>query len=151
MNFLVLKKGSLILFIIGFLALSIGAVWILLPRESYPTVTMNGENSNVQVIQLVTGEFSSSTEDGKEIEAYRWDPGTVVVDKGEEIQFRIYGVNGAAHPFHIEGTDIKGIVKKGEESVFNVTFDKKGTYRLVCEAHETIEKNGPMIGYIVVK
>ncbi|WP_409250948.1 cupredoxin domain-containing protein [Bacillus sp. SCS-153A] len=151
MKFVVLKKGSLILFIIGFLALSLGVVWMMMPKDSYPTVTMNGENPNVQVIQLVTGEFATETEDGQEIEAYRWDPGTIVVDKGKEVQFRIYGVNGKAHPFYIEGTDIKGTVKKGEESIFNVTFDKKGTYRLVCQAHETIEKNGPMIGYIVVK
>ncbi|WP_456274474.1 cupredoxin domain-containing protein [Bacillus sp. AK031] len=151
MKFVVLKKGSLILFIIGFVALSLGAVWMLLPRESYPTVTMNGENPDVQVIKLVTGEFSSTTDSGEEIEAYRWDPGTIVVDKGKEIQFRIYGVNGNSHPFYIEGTDVRGTVKKGEESVFNVTFDKKGTYKLVCEAHPTIEKNGPMIGYIVVK
>jgi plastocyanin len=151
MKFIVLKKGSLILLIIGFAALSLGAAWMLMPKESYPTVTMNGDNPNVQVIELVTGEFSSEMEDGKKIESYRWDPGTIVVDKGKEVQFRIYGVNGKAHPFHIEGTDVKGTVKKGEESVFNVTFDKKGTYKLVCDTHDTIEKNGPMIGYIVVK
>lgn len=151
MKFVVLKKGSIILFIIGFIALSLGAVWMMYPEDSYPTVTMAGESSNVQVIQMVTGEFSSETENGEEIESYRWDPGTIVVEKGKEVQFRIFGVNGMAHPFYIEGTDVRGTVKKGEESIFNVTFDKKGTYRLVCETHETIENNGPMIGYIVVK
>ncbi|MGD6967069.1 cupredoxin domain-containing protein [Rossellomorea vietnamensis] len=151
MKFVVLKKGSLILFIFGFIALSLGAVWMMFPKESYPTVSMNGESSSVQVIQMVTGEFSSETESGEKIESYRWDPGTIVVEKGKEVQFRILGINGMAHPFYIEGTDVRGTVKKGEESVFNMTFDKKGTYRLVCETHESIENDGPMIGYIVVK
>ncbi|WP_240189951.1 hypothetical protein [Bacillus sp. P14.5] len=114
MKFFVFKKGSLILFIMGFIALSLGAFWMLMPKESYPTVTMSGDNPNVQVIEMVTGEFSSETESGEKIESYRWDPGTIVVEKGKEVQFRIYGVNGRAHPFYIEGTDVRGTVKKGK-------------------------------------
>uniref|UniRef100_A0A1S2LIR3 EfeO-type cupredoxin-like domain-containing protein n=2 Tax=Anaerobacillus isosaccharinicus TaxID=1532552 RepID=A0A1S2LIR3_9BACI len=96
-------------------------------------------NSEELVINIITTEFESETEDGKEIEVYRWDPGTVFVPKGKE------------HPFYIEGTDISGKVKKGEETRVKVRFDKKGIYRIVCTAHETIEQNGPMIAYIVVK
>lgn len=102
------------------------------------------------VIHMVTGEFKAKTKDGKEIEAYRWDPGTIFVPKGKEVTLSIYGVNGELHPFYIEGTSIKGNVKKGEETRVKVKFDKEGIYRIVCTAHETIEQNGPMIGYIVV-
>ncbi|HWO98923.1 MAG TPA: cupredoxin domain-containing protein [Bacillus sp. (in: firmicutes)] len=102
------------------------------------------------VINMVTGEFKSTTEDGKEIEAYRWDPGTIYIPKDQPVKLSIYGVNGKEHPFHIEGTDIKGIVKKGQETVLDLRFSKEGIYRLICETHPTIEHNGPMIAYIVV-
>lgn len=100
-------------------------------------------------INMVTGEFKSS-KDGKEIEAYRWDPGTIYVPKGEVVKLSIYGVNGEEHPFYIEGTDIKGKVKKGEETVINLNFKKEGIYRLICTTHHDIEHSGPMVAYIVV-
>lgn len=108
-------------------------------------------NSEELVIHIITTEFESETEDGKEIEVYRWDPGTVFVPKGKDVTFSFYGVKGKEHPFFIEGTDVSGNVKKGEETRVKVRFDKKGIYRIVCTAHETIEQNGPMIAYIIVK
>ncbi|MFC3885859.1 cupredoxin domain-containing protein [Bacillus songklensis] len=101
-------------------------------------------------INMVTGEFKSTTDDGKEIEAYRWDPGTIYVPKKQPVKLSIYGVNGKAHPFYIEGTNIKGTVKKGEETVLELHFTKEGIYRLICKTHLDIEHNGPMIAYIVV-
>lgn len=117
------------------------------------TIPATGQVTNPEkqiTINLVTGEFAGKTEDGTEIEAYRWDPGTIVVPKGEDITFSIYGVNGKEHPFMIEGTDYKGTVQKGKETVFHAKFEEEGTYRLICLTHSSIEKNGPMIGYIVV-
>jgi plastocyanin len=149
MKFIVLKKGSVVLLIVALVIISIGTIWFLLPDNSYPTVSMDGK-PNKQVIQLVTGEFKSETDDGKEIEVYRWDPSTIFVEKGEEVELRILGVNGHEHPFYIEGTDVKGTVQKGKETVVTVTFDKEGTYRLICNTHQTLENNGPMVGYIVV-
>ncbi|RSD26317.1 hypothetical protein EJA10_15245 [Mesobacillus subterraneus] len=99
---------------------------------------------------MVTGEFKSTTDDGKEIEAYRWDPGTIFLEKGEKVRLKILGINGKEHPFIIEGTDIKGVVKKGEETVVPLQFDMEGTYRLICLTHPDKENNGPMIAYIVV-
>lgn len=110
----------------------------------------SAHNEHSYVIHLVTGEFKTETEDGEEIEAYRWDPGTIFVPEGEQVQLRIYGVNGDEHPFMIEGTDIRGTVKKGEETVLNLRFNKEGVYRLICLTHPDIQSNGPMIGYIVV-
>ncbi|WP_445491279.1 cupredoxin domain-containing protein [Niallia sp. 03133] len=101
-------------------------------------------------INMVTGEFKSTMVDGKEIEAYRWDPGTIYVPKGEAVLLSIYGVNGKEHPFYIEGTNIKGTVKKGKETVLNLRFKKEGVYRLICTTHHDINHNGPMIAYIIV-
>lgn len=129
------------------IGLSAGA-WYMAKPAAIQTATP--ATANEFVINMVTGEFKSTTEDGKEIEAYRWDPGTIYVPKDQPVKLSIYGVNGKEHPFHIEGTEIKGIVKKGQETVLNLHFSKEGIYRLICETHSNIEHNGPMIAYIVV-
>jgi plastocyanin len=149
-KFVVLKKGSIIAVIVTFMIITIGAVWVLTEKNSYPTVSMTGQKETIPSYQLVTVEYSSKTDDGKEIEMYRWDPGTINIEKGKEVELRLYGVNGMEHPFYIEGTDVKGTVKKGEETVVNVKFDEEGTYRLVCETHHSIENHGPMVAHIIV-
>ena len=148
MHFFVVKKSAL--YLVGVLALLaiIGSFWMNFKSDATPAISQQKET--VREIHLVTGEFKSSTEDGKEIEAYRWDPGTIFLEKGEKVRLKILGVNGKEHPFIIEGTDIKGIVKKGEETVVPLQFDKEGTYRLICMIHTKAENSGPMIAYIVV-
>lgn len=148
MHFFVVKKRAL--YFVGVIALLaiVGSLWLTFKPDSTPVITQ--QNETIREIHLVTGEFKSSTEDGKEIEAYRWDPGTIFMEKGEKVRLKILGVNGKEHPFIIEGTDIKGIVKKGEETVVPLKFDKEGTYRLICHIHSTAENSGPMIAYIVV-
>ncbi len=150
MTFLVLKKKNIIMFlIIVILAVSVGSTLLFLNNQSESVFSVQ-EEGKVREYHMVTGEFKSKLPNGKEIEAYRWDPGTIVISKGEKVNLIIYGVNGAEHPFIIEGTDIKGVVKKGEETVIPLHFTKEGTYRLICYTHKTKEQNGPMIAYIVV-
>lgn len=135
--------------------LSAAGVLFLLAAMLYwkmeSSLPASAEAQASRTIHLVTGEFKTITESGKEIEAYRWDPGTIVVSKGEKVNLSIYGVNGASHPFIIEGLNIKGEVRKGKETVVSFKADKEGTYRLICMTHPDIAHNGPMIGYIVVK
>ncbi|WP_438444532.1 cupredoxin domain-containing protein [Gorillibacterium sp. sgz5001074] len=103
-----------------------------------------------RVIHMVTGEFESTTADGRKIEAYGWNPGTVFVEKDEKVKLVLYGVNGESHPFYIEGTTIKGEVRKGKETVVPFQSSKEGTYRIICLTHMDKDHSGPMIGYIVV-
>jgi plastocyanin len=103
-----------------------------------------------RTIQLVTGEFKSTLPNGKTIEAYRWDPGTVYVNKGDLVHLHIFGVNGSSHPFVIEGMNIKGEVRKGRETTVTFAAERQGIFRLVCQTHADIAHNGPMVGYIVV-
>ncbi|UOQ95339.1 hypothetical protein MUO14_10635 [Halobacillus shinanisalinarum] len=151
MKVLFLTKRKIGLFL-SILVLGIAAYFVgssLWWNKSVPTVS-EPVNADTRVINLVTGEFKSETADGKELEAYRWDPGTIYVEKGEQFRLSIYGVNGKEHPFTIEGTDVKGIVKKGKETIVDLKFDEEGVYRLICNTHSSIESNGPMIAYIVV-
>ncbi|MCS7464754.1 cupredoxin domain-containing protein [Paenibacillus doosanensis] len=117
------------------------------PRTASSPTPAQGE---ARTIHIVTGEFKSTGPDGKEIEAYRWDPGTIHVQRGELIRLSLYGVNGASHPFIIDGLNIKGEVKKGKETVVFFQTDTPGTYRIVCLSHPDIAHKGPMVGYIVV-
>lgn len=136
-----------ILLAIGMLILA--AAYGLYSRQQEAR-SVTGSASGERTIHLVTGEFKSTTEDGREIEAYRWDPGTIVVHKGEKVKLSIYGVNGASHPFIIEGLGVKGEVRKGEETMVSFKADKEGIYRIICLTHPDMAHNGPMIGYIVV-
>ena len=136
---LYLAAAALLLLLSGLLYMNRGSI-----------VSTAAEPSAERTIHMVVGEFKSTTADGKTIEAYRWDPGTVVVQKGERINLSIYGVNGQSHPFLIEGLNISGEVKKGKETVVHFTANQEGTYRIICMTHADIAHGGPMIGYIVV-
>jgi heme/copper-type cytochrome/quinol oxidase subunit 2 len=149
MNFIVLKKRTIILFLLACITIGSVSVWLYLDRSAVETFTQQPADK-VREVHLVTGEFKATLPDGKEIEAYRWDPGTIFVEKDEKVRLIIYGVNGMEHPFHIEGTTIKGTVKKGEETTIPLEFTKEGVYRLICEVHPDKDHNGPMIAYIIV-
>lgn len=103
-----------------------------------------------RIIDIVTGEFESTMKDGKMIEAYRWDPGTIFLEQGEPVTLRIRAVSGDSHPFLIEGLDVRGQVDKGETKSFTFTPQKEGIYRLICLTHANAAHDGPMIAYLVV-
>jgi plastocyanin len=134
----------------------VGAAWIWghsgtglsgMSKSASGTMVQPGP---ARTIHMVTGEFKTTGADGKPIEAYRWDPGTIYVKKGETINLSIYGVNGTSHPFVIDGLNVRGEVKKGKDTVVTFRADQPGTYRIVCLTHPDIAHNGPMVGYIVV-
>lgn len=149
MKFLVLKKETLFFFLaIGFMLVTITA-WFMLRAGDTAVFNQQAKNQ-IREIHMVTVEFKTKLKNGKEMEAYRWDPGSIFIKKGEIVKLYITGINGDEHPFYIEGTKIKGTVKKGQETVVPLQFEKAGTYRLICELHSDRKHNGPMIADIVV-
>jgi plastocyanin len=136
-----------LLLLLGIIVLAVAA-WVYFEREQIRSVT--SPVTTERTIHLVTGEFETKMADGKDIEAYRWDPGTIMVHKGEKVKLSIRGVSGPSHPFIIEGLNIKGEVKQGKETVVTFRAEKEGTYRIICLTHPDAAHNGPMIGYIVV-
>jgi heme/copper-type cytochrome/quinol oxidase subunit 2 len=117
------------------------------PASSAPVPGSDGP----RVIQLVTGEFKAVSDSGVQLESYRWDPGTVVVRKGEAVELRISGINGQSHPFVIEGLNISGEVHKGKTTVIHFTPKEAGIYPIVCQTHDVPKNGGPMVGYLVVQ
>jgi len=74
--------------------------------------------------------------DGRwEVETYRWDPGTIVVNQGDIVTLEIVGINGTEHPFTIEGYDLSGVVKRGEITRVTFTADKAGIFKIKCGVH----------------
>jgi len=149
MRFYIIKRQYLLLAIILAVVAVSASLWYFQTPEA-ETVSTLDEGKTEREIHLVTGEFKTVTDSGKEIESYRWDPGVIFLEKGEKVALKIYGINGMEHPFEIEGTNIKGTVKKGEETTVPLEFNKDGVYRLVCQIHQDKDNNGPMIAYIVV-
>lgn len=150
MKLLIIKKRFVLFSLILIILLASAGGWFLINQKSEVVFEQTNNDENARDIHLVTGEFSSQLTDGTKIETYRWDPGTIFVQVGEKINLNILGVNGNEHPFMIENTSIKGITKKGEETVIPLQFNKEGIYRLICLTHTDKESEGPMIAYIVV-
>ena len=149
MRFYVIKRQYLYLAIILAIMAASTSLWFLRSPD-VETVATPEVGGNMREVPLVAGEFKTVTEAGKEIESYRWDPGVVFLEKDEKVALKIYGINGMELSFEIEGTDIKGTVKKGEETVVPLQLKKEGVYRLICLTHQDKNNNGPMIAYIVV-
>ncbi|PGL71139.1 cupredoxin domain-containing protein [Bacillus sp. AFS055030] len=144
MHFIFIKKKWLL---ICFLLVVIGVSgWYYLTPKSVQTAVQ--QHVKTFDIDMITAEFSTKLDDGTEIEAYRWDPGTIVIDKNKKVTLKIHGINGKEHHFHIEGTNITGVVAKGKTTEVPLFFKKEGTYRLICDNHS--HDVAPMIGYIVV-
>lgn len=147
MRFVFIRKKWLF-FVVA--AILMGSLYFF-TNEAAPTFQSSQTSNQNKTFNMITAEFSTTTADGKKIEAYRWDPGTIVIPKNQDVTLKIFGVNGDEHPFYIEGTNIKGTVKKGEETVIPIHFKEEGTYRLVCDTHSHEGHHSvPMIAYIVV-
>lgn len=145
---MVIERSKSWAILIGLCTL-VAVIFYMAGNEAPSVQTVESGKQSVREIKMVTGEFKSESKSG-EIEAYRWDPGTVVVHEGDHVLLKIFGVNGESHPFEIRGLGIKGQVVKGKETVVEFQANRPGIYELVCFTHPTIEQNGPMIGYIVV-
>lgn len=145
---IILKRRNLWMGGIACLVVIAGGLFFWL-KHSWAVPASSG-NEGIRTISMATTEVKS-TANGKTSETYRFDPGTVFVDKNERVNLVFKGVNGESHPFYIEGTTIKGDVKKGKETAVIFQPDKEGVYRIICQTHTDKNHEGPMIGYIIVK
>lgn len=70
-----------------------------------------------------------------EVSTYRWDPGTIVVNQGDTVTLEMVGINGAEHPFTIEGYWLTGNVKRGKVTRLTFVADKAGIFKIICRTH----------------
>jgi heme/copper-type cytochrome/quinol oxidase subunit 2 len=87
-------------------------------------------------------------DDGRwEVSTYRWDPGTIVVNQGDVVTLEMVGINGASHPFTIEGYNVSDVVQRGHVTRVSFTADKAGIFKITCPAHApAMEANLVVLG-----
>ncbi len=92
--------------------------------------------------------LKSPDKDGKwEVEIYRWDPGTIVVNQGDEVTLKVLGINGKQHTTTIEGYGQQFTVKRGELTTVSFKADKAGTFKIKCQTHmPTMEADLVVLG-----
>jgi hypothetical protein len=95
--------------------------------EPFPSATPPPGGGYILKPPDSTGRWETST--------YRWEPGTVVVNRGDEVELWIWGVNGADHPSYIEGYVADFTVTRGNLTILNFTASQSGTFRIHCNAH----------------
>lgn len=143
----ILRKSSVLLAVVILLVLAGGGLYY---SSAWYAASTSASERPKKEFTVITTEYKSKTAEGKILEVYRWDPGTIVVNEGDEVTLRFLGVNGNFHPFVIKGLGVKGEVKKGRETTVTFVADKEGTYEIVCTVHSDFSLNGPMVGYLVV-
>lgn len=112
---------------------------------------------------IVTGEWKWKAKPGeapvvdrtrgsvKEIERYVFNPGFIVVDKGDTVVMHIHAVKGSKHQVEIKEFGVpETLIKRGQEKTIRFVADKAGTFKFVCKNHVDADKEGPMVGYIYV-
>ena len=141
----IIRKRQIQLFIVLVALVVLAGVYLSWDQSR----AVSGQASEPRIIHLVTGEYKT-TFNGKELEVYRWDPGTIAINKGETVELHISGVNGSSHPFVVEELGIRGDVLKGKTTVVRFTANKEGIFPIICLTHTDLHNGGPMVGYIVV-
>lgn len=81
-----------------------------------------------------------------EVSAYAFSPSTIVVNQGDKVTLRIFGINGDLHRIYVEGYAEKVVeLNRGRYVDITFTADKPGLFELVCSNHEPA-----MRGWLIV-
>ena len=72
---------------------------------------------------------------------YTFDPEDITVCAGDTVTFKITSET-EFHTFTVEALDIEVDVWAGEAVELTFTFDKAGTYELICRPHQSVGMTG---------
>ena len=140
----------------GLLGVLIGL--LLLPWGPGPA-----QAQSVKEFLLVTGEWQWKAKEGeapvvdrnrglvKVMTRYTYDPGFLVVNKGDTVVLTIHNLKGDHHIVDVPAFSINEVkIVKGEERKFTFKADKPGLFVIDCKNHVSAEKEGPMKAYLLV-
>lgn len=96
-------------------------------KEPFPTTAPPDGKGYILKAPNDEGRWETST--------YRWEPGTIVVYQGDDVELNIWGVNGGAHAAGIENYVSSFNVKRGELTTVRFKADKAGVFRIICASH----------------
>ena len=110
---------------------------VTVDKESFPSSQLPEGGGYILKQPDDTGRWEVST--------YRFEPATIVVNQGDIVTLEIVGINGANHPFSVEGYDVNGTITRGKITRVTFTADKAGIFKILCSTHLPT-----MTGYLVV-
>ncbi|MBI2171177.1 MAG: hypothetical protein HYU30_04040 [Chloroflexi bacterium] len=87
------------------------------------------------------GVFEPANPKRWEVSTYIWTPGAITALQGDQVNLRIFIINGDKHTTWVEGPDGKEVVKeevqnRGREYLMTFTASQVGTYKLICNEHD---------------
>ncbi len=116
-----------------------------------------------KTFEVVTGEWKWTAKTGeapvtnrgkgttKKIERYVFNPGFIMVNKGDSVTLRIHDVKGSKHQIKSEALGIpETLVQRGEMKTIKFTANTAGTFVIDCGNHIDETKEGPMELYVYV-
>ena len=104
--------------------------------QQSPTAT---PSTPAGVLQVINRDLGGSGE-------YRFDPAEFTFTEGQKVTFAIVAET-EFHTFTVDELEIDVEIEAGETEMFTYTFDKPGTYELICIPHQA----QGMVGEIVVE
>jgi plastocyanin len=108
-------------------------------------------NTLLEHPDLVDAPGYDLIEPGEEVEgewgvdAYQFVPGTIIVNQGDTVLLRFFGVNGDEHPTTIDGYDQEFTVRRGELTEVQFVASRQGIFQITCHAHPPT-----MVGHLIV-
>lgn len=118
---------------------------------------------SVKEFLLVTGEWQWKAKPGEAPVAdrdrgsvnvmtrYTYDPGFLVVNKGDTVVLTIHNLKGDHHIVDLPAFGVNEVkIVRGEERKFTFKADKAGLFKIDCKNHVSAEKEGPMAAYLLV-
>jgi nitrosocyanin len=116
-----------------------------------------------KTFHIVAGEWSWKAKTGeapvlnrigvetKKIERYVFNPGFIMVNKGDVVILKIHDIKGDKHQVAIPAFGVEEtLIKRGEMKMVSFVADKVGTFTAICNNHVDQSKEGPMEMYIYV-
>lgn len=127
------------------------------------TLTLAPAWAEERTFLVVTGEWSWKAKQSeapvvdrdrgevKEIERYVFDPGFLVVNRGDRVTLKIHALKGDKHIAEIPAFGVKETqILRGQEKTITFVADKTGVFEIKCTNHLDAKKEGPMVGYLYV-
>ena len=110
------------------------------------TTQVTTEQVSVQSVAIPEGAVEVLNKDLGGSGEYEFSPKDHTFSVGDQITFAI-SAETEFHTFTVDELEIDVEIDAGETEIFTFTFDKAGTYKLICIPHESLG----MVGEIIVQ
>ena len=118
----------------GFLALALGSGVIIAACGA-------ASGQGTEEIRIVGERVDVNMEDPGKSGEYVYDPADFTFERGQQVTF-VMTSEGEFHTFTVPDLEINVHVDAWKSKALTYTFDRPGTYELVCTPHETLGMTG---------